>query len=59
MDNKTNSGPADPMTPAAEGMAAMHEIYTGMRAAGFTLFEAAAIIGAMIANSANGEKPSS
>ena len=43
--------PDDPMSPQQEGFVAMHEIYTGLRKAGFTLFEAAAVLGAMIANS--------
>jgi hypothetical protein len=42
-------GPVDPMTPADEGWAAMHEMYLGMRRAGFSLIEAATIIGASIA----------
>jgi hypothetical protein len=38
--------PPEAMTPAAEGFAAMHEMYTGLRGAGFSLWEAAAIIAA-------------
>lgn len=49
-----NDTPAEPMTPAAEGFAAMHELYLGLRGAGFTLVEAAAIIGATIMHGANG-----
>jgi hypothetical protein len=47
------NGPADPMTPAAEGLATIHEMYKGMREAGFTLIEATAIIGAMLAHGAS------
>jgi len=46
-------GPADPMTPADEGWAAMHEMYQGMRRAGFTMLEAATIIAASVAQSGN------
>jgi hypothetical protein len=56
--DKANPGPADPMTPAAEGLATIHEMYKGMREAGFTLIEVTAIIGAMLAHGAstgNGE----
>ena len=54
MSGMDKSTPAEPLTPAAEGFAAMHEMYLGLRAAGFTLVEAAAIIGATIMHSANG-----
>lgn len=40
--------PPDPVTPAAEGWAVMHEMYTGMRSAGFSMLESAAIIAAMV-----------
>ena len=40
--------PPEPMTPAAEGFAALHEVYTGLRGAGFTVAEAAAIIAAIV-----------
>ena len=42
--------PPEAMTPAAEGFAAMHEVYVGLRGAGFSLWEAAAVIGAMMAS---------
>lgn len=39
--------PVDPMTPADEGWAAFHEMYLGMRRAGFTMPEATMLIAAM------------
>lgn len=45
------------MTPAAEGFAALHEMYTGMRAAGFSMLEAAAILGASIAHAGGNAAP--
>ena len=54
--DKTNPGPAEPMTPTAEAWAMMHEMYAGMREAGFTLIESAAIIAATIMHGV-GSKP--
>ena len=54
MTSMGNQLPAEPMTPAAEAFAAMRELYLGLRAAEFTLVEAAAIIGATIMHGANG-----
>jgi hypothetical protein len=42
------------MTPAAEAYVQMHEWYTGMREAGFTMVEAATIIATIIARSSEG-----
>lgn len=54
---RSQSAPSEPLTPTAEAMAQMHEWYTGMREAGFTLNEAAAIIAAVIAgHNQNGEQ---
>lgn len=53
-----NPNPAEPLTPAAEGFAAMHEMYLGLRTAGFTMVEAAAVIGAAIMHGASGASPS-
>lgn len=39
----------EPLTPAAEAFATLHEWYTGMREAGFSVNEAAAIIAAVLA----------
>lgn len=47
-----SQNPAEPMTPTAEAMAQMHEWYTGMRDAGFTMTEACAVIGSFIAQTA-------
>jgi hypothetical protein len=41
-------GPADPVTPAGEVFAAMHEVFTGLREAGFSLAEAAAVVAAIV-----------
>lgn len=54
-----DQAPAEPMTPTAEAMAQMHEFYTGMRTAGFTMLEACTVIGSMIAHSiASGQEDS-
>ncbi len=52
--DKTSPGPAEPMTPTAEAWVMMHEMYVGMRAAGFTLIESAAIIAATIMHASGG-----
>jgi hypothetical protein len=41
----------EPITPAEEGFAALHEWYTGLVGAGFTMTEAATIIGAVLVQS--------
>jgi hypothetical protein len=51
--DRTTEGPGDPITPAAEGWAALHEWYTGLREAGFTMIEAATVIGSVITQSQN------
>jgi hypothetical protein len=51
-----NDGPDEPLTPAGEGFIAMHEWFTGMRAAGFTIDEAAAIVAAAVRQSGEGEQ---
>lgn len=47
--NPGHSEAAEPMTPAAEAFAQMHEWYTGMREAGFTMTEACTIIASTMA----------
>lgn len=47
--------PPDPVTPAAAGWAVMHEMYKGMREAGFGMLEAAAIIAAMVQAGTNAD----
>jgi len=46
----------EPLTPTAEGMSAMHELYISMRRAGFTRVEACVILGVMIAHSGSNEQ---
>jgi hypothetical protein len=54
-DKQPQGAPAEPMTPTAEAWAMTHEMYLGMRAAGFTLIEAAAIIAATIMHGQGGK----
>jgi hypothetical protein len=53
----SNDGPADPMTPSDEGFAALHEMFLGMRRAGFSMPEAAMIIGVTIVQQGKDASP--
>jgi hypothetical protein len=43
-----DSLPTDPVTPSRESWIAMHQIFTEMRSAGFTLMEAAAVLATLL-----------
>jgi hypothetical protein len=51
-------GPPDPFTPTQEGLASLYEMFLGLRSAGASTHEAAAIIGGIVAAQGQGPKGS-